>query len=56
MAKIVEQQVVIKLSTIVKDTVEDVQQIAGDDFVESVEAVVQELVDNNVVVEVYRLD
>jgi hypothetical protein len=56
MAKIVEQQVVIKLSTIVKDTTDNVQPIVGADFVDSVEAVVQELVSGNVVVEVYQLD
>jgi hypothetical protein len=51
MAKIIEQQVLITLSTLVKDDVESVKLI-DNDFVNNIEVVVQELVDKGIVVEV----
>jgi len=51
MARIIENQVVITLSTLVKDSDAD-PQLVDRDFISNIEAVVQELVDKNVVVEV----
>jgi hypothetical protein len=53
MAKIQEEIVVIRLSKLVKDN-DDVGQITDTDFAQNVEALVQELVGDSVVVEVVK--
>jgi hypothetical protein len=50
MAKIVEKQYVITLSKIVKDTDSDVE--FTDDLSDSIESIVEELVDSSTIVEV----
>jgi hypothetical protein len=56
MAKIVEDIVVIKLSKIVKDSDDDSISIATKDIQQALEQVAQELVGDNVVVEVDRVN
>ena len=53
MAKIQEEIVVIRLSKLVKDA-DDSVQITDDDFSQNVEALVQELVGQSVIVEVTK--
>jgi hypothetical protein len=53
MAKIQEEIVVIRLSKLVKDT-DDTGQLTDSDFSQNVEALVQELVGESVVVEVVK--
>jgi hypothetical protein len=53
MAKIQEEIVVIRMSKLVKDN-DDVGQITDTDFSQNVEALVQELVGESVVVEVVK--
>jgi len=54
MAKIHEELVVIKLSRLYKDTQQDIASIAGEEVVAGLEAVVQELVGADVIVEVIK--
>lgn len=54
MAKIQEELVVIKLSRLHKDSQENMPGIAGQDIVVGLEAVVQELVGTDVIVEVIK--
>lgn len=54
MAKIHEELVVIKLSRLYKDSQENMPGIAGEDVVTGLEAVVQELVGADVIVEVVQ--
>lgn len=54
MAKIHEELVVIKLSRLYKDTQQDIAILAGDEVVASLEAVVQELVGTDAVVEIIK--
>lgn len=54
MAKIHEELVVIKLSRLHKDSEQQVPGIAGADVVAGLEAVVQELVGADVIVEVIK--
>jgi len=54
MAKIVEDQIIIKFSKIVKDSEQDVAGIAGNDIQQALEQVAQELVGDSVVVEIER--
>lgn len=51
MAQIVEEVYTIKLSKLVRNDAESVL-LANDEFLATVEAVVQELVDNDIIVEV----
>ena len=51
MAKIQEQQVIIKLYKLVKDVSEE-SSLVDNEFLENIEAVVQELVDPAVLVEI----
>jgi hypothetical protein len=53
MAKIQEEIVVIRLSKLVKDN-SDASQLTDTDFAQNVEALVQELVGDSVVVEVVK--
>lgn len=52
MAKIAQQEIVIKLSTLIKDTEEDVANMVTEDLLNSLEVVAQELVGTGVIVEV----
>lgn len=54
MAKIQEELVVIKLSRLHKDSVGEMPGIASEDIVAGLEAVVQELVGSDVIVEVIK--
>ena len=54
MAKIVEEVVVIKLSKLHKDSEVEVSGLAGNEVISSIEAVVQELVGNDVIVEIVK--
>lgn len=54
MAKIHEELVVIKVSRLIKDTDVDVAQIINEDTTAGLEAVVQELVSSDVVVEIVK--
>ena len=54
MAKIVEDQIIIKFSKIVKDSEQNVVGIAGNDIQQALEQVAQELVGDSVVVEIER--
>ena len=51
MAKLQEEVIVIKLSKLVKDT-EDLAPLVNDEFVASLEAIVQELAGNSTLVEI----
>jgi hypothetical protein len=53
MAKIQEEIVVIRLSKLIKDT-ETVTTLTGKDFAPSLEAIVQELLDSSIIVEVEK--
>jgi len=52
MAKIQQQLIVIKLSKLIKDSADTGEDIAGPDVTSNIEAVAQELLGQNVVVEV----
>ncbi len=54
MAKIVTELVVIKLSKLVKETDNDVSPLTNKDFSANLEAVLQELVGEAVVVEIEK--
>jgi hypothetical protein len=54
MAKIQEELIVIKLSKLHKDSQTQTSNLAGDDVVIGLEAVVQELVGADVIVEVIQ--
>ena len=54
MAKVIEDVVVIKFSSLVKDTVTDPDVVLSNDNIKALEQVAQELVGNSVVVEVVR--
>jgi hypothetical protein len=51
-AKIINQHVVINLSKLVKDNSEESASLVSEDFVDELEAVVQELVNKDIIVEV----
>lgn len=53
MAKIQEEIVVIRLSKLIKDT-ETVTTLTDKDFASSLEAIVQELLDSSIIVEVEK--
>lgn len=54
MAKIHEELVVIKLSRLHRDSEQEIPSIAGQDIVAGLEAVVQELVGGDVIVEIIK--
>lgn len=54
MAKIQEELIVIKLSKLHKDNQTQTSNLVGDDVVQGLEAVVQELVGADVIVEVIQ--
>jgi hypothetical protein len=54
MAKIVEDVLVVKLSKIVKDDATDSTRMVGSDVQSAIEAVIQELVGDSIVVEVVQ--
>jgi hypothetical protein len=54
MAKIQEELIIIKLSKLHKDSQTQTSNLAGDDVVLGLEAVVQELVGSDVIVEVVQ--
>jgi hypothetical protein len=54
MAKIQEELIVIKLSKLHKDSQTQTSSLAGDDIIGGLEAVVQELVGTDVIVEVIQ--
>jgi hypothetical protein len=56
MAKIQEELIIIKLSKLHKDSNTEVSGLAGSDVIASVEAVVQELVGADVIVEIVNDD
>ena len=54
MAKIQEELIVIKLSKLHKDSQQQTSSLSGDDVISGLEAVVQELVGADVIVEVIQ--
>lgn len=52
MAKIQTEIIVVKLSKLIKDTTEDTSSLTNNDFNANLEAIVQELVGENVLVEI----
>ena len=54
MAKIVQDEVIIKFSKLVKDSEQEVLEIAGADIQAALEQVAQELVGDGVIVELDR--
>ena len=54
MAKIQEELIVIKLSKLHKDSQHQTSNLAGDDVISGLEAVVQELVGSDIIVEVIQ--
>jgi hypothetical protein len=54
MARIHEDVIIIKLSKLVKDSTNDESSLIGKDTIENIEAIVQELVGDSVIVEVER--
>jgi hypothetical protein len=54
MAKIQEELIVIKLSKLHKDSQTHTSSLSGDDVISGLEAVVQELVGSDVIVEVIQ--
>jgi len=52
MAKIQTEVIVIKLSKLIKDSTGDVGSLTNEDFNTNLEAIVQELVGDNVLVEI----
>jgi hypothetical protein len=55
MAKIVEETIVIKVSKLVKDQHAGIP-ITPEDFTESIETIVQELVGDSAVVEIFKAE
>ena len=56
MAKVQTEIIVVKLSKLIKDTEDDVSQLGNNDFETNLEAIVQELVGDNVLVEIEKGD
>ena len=54
MAKVQTEIIVVKLSKLIKDTTDDVPPLANNDFESNLEAIVQELVGDNILVEIER--
>jgi hypothetical protein len=54
MARIKEDIIVIRLSKLVKDSDSQESSLVGDDVTDNIEAIVQELVGDSVIVEVER--
>ena len=54
MARIHEDVIIIKLSKLVKDSTNDESSLIAEDTIENIEAIVQELVGDSVIVEVER--
>jgi hypothetical protein len=54
MAKVQTEIIVVKLSKLVKDTDDDVSQLVNNDIESSLEAIVQELVGDQILVEIER--
>lgn len=54
MAKIHEETVVIRLSKLIKNSDEEISSLTSEDFSSNLEAIVQELVGDTVVVEVEK--
>lgn len=52
MAKIQTEIIVVKLSRLIKDTTEDSVQLTNNEFNSNLEAIVQELVGDNILVEI----
>lgn len=56
MAKIQEEIYIVKLSRLVKTNEEDVAAIADNDFENNLQAILQEMVSNNIIIEVEKLE
>lgn len=54
MAKVQTEVVVVKLSKLIKDTEDDVSQLVNNDFDANLEAIVQELVGDQILVEIEK--
>lgn len=54
MAKIQEEFYVIKLSKLIKNNTDDVSQLTNEEFASTIEAVVQELVGETIIVEIEK--
>ena len=52
MAKVQTEIIVVKLSRLIKDTTEDSVQLTNNEFNSNLEAIVQELVGDNILVEI----
>lgn len=55
MAKIIEENIVIKISKLVKDP-DSAVELTNADLLQNFEAIAQELVGNSVIVEVYKAE
>ena len=56
MAKVQTEIIVVKLSKLIKDTTEDVEPLTNSDIEANLEAIVQELVGDNILVEIEKGD
>ena len=54
MAKIQEEIILVKLSKLIKEVTEDSTPLTNDEFSTNLEAIVQELVDETVIVEIEK--
>lgn len=54
MAKIQEEFYVIKLSKLIKNNTEEAEQLTNEEFASTIEAVVQELVGDTIIVEIEK--
>jgi hypothetical protein len=54
MAKIYEEVIIVKLSKLVKTNEDEVVQLSNEEFESNLEAIVQELVGDSVIVEIER--
>lgn len=54
MAKVQTEIIVVKLSKLIKDTEDDVSQLVNNDFETNLEAIVQELVGDQILVEIEK--
>ena len=54
MARVQTEVVVVKLSKLIKDTQDEISPLIGEDFDPNLEAIVQELVGDQILVEIER--
>jgi hypothetical protein len=56
MARIQEELYVVKLSKLIRSSDEDIEKITDNDFVSNLQAILQEMTDTSIIVEVEKLE